>query len=147
MEYSKELHDRVRENLHMFDYPRFDDGDIDDLLGEIDRLTAANKWVSVKVALPECKKSVFISCVSPHTGNQFTQKAVYISPKAVLADDFLSDECDCSDGIMEYDDENDCYWVAEGWFEDSLEAEINYHITWEVTHWQPLPAPPTGGEI
>jgi hypothetical protein len=106
-------------------------------------LTAANKWVSVKDALPECKKSVFISCTSPHTGNRFTQKAVYISPKTVLADDFLSDECDCSDGIMEYDDENDCYWVTEGWFEDSLEAEINYHITWEVTHWQPLPPPPT----
>ena len=27
---------------------------------EISRLTAANKWVSVKDALPECKKSVFI---------------------------------------------------------------------------------------
>ena len=38
MTYSKELHDRVRENLHMFDYPRFDDGDIHGLLDEIERL-------------------------------------------------------------------------------------------------------------
>jgi len=55
MTYSKELHDRVRQNLRMFDYPRFDDGDIDDLLDEIARLTAANKWVSVSERLPEVK--------------------------------------------------------------------------------------------
>ena len=40
MTYTKELHDRIRQNLRMFDYPRFDDGDIFCLLGEIDRLTA-----------------------------------------------------------------------------------------------------------
>lgn len=40
MKYSKELHDRIEQNLRMFDYPRFDDGDIDALLDEIDRLTA-----------------------------------------------------------------------------------------------------------
>jgi len=111
------------------------------LKAEIDRLNKLAQWIPVSERLPECKKSVFVSCISPHTGNRFTQKAVYISPKTVLADDFLSDECDCSDGIMEYDEENDCYWVTEGWFEDSLEAEINYHITWEVTHWLPLPNP------
>jgi len=40
MKYSNELHERVRQNLRMFDYPRFDDGDIDCLLDEIERLTA-----------------------------------------------------------------------------------------------------------
>ena len=38
MKYSKELHERVRQNLRMFDYPHFDDGDIDALLDEIERL-------------------------------------------------------------------------------------------------------------
>ena len=35
MNYSKELHDRIEQNLRMFDFPRFDDGDIEALIGEI----------------------------------------------------------------------------------------------------------------
>ena len=148
MEYSKELH---RQTQEVFDSGEWNKNteviskllhNIPVFLAEIDRLNKLTQWVPVSERLPECKKSVFVSCISPHTGNRFTQKAVYISPKTVLADDFLSDECDCSDGIMEYDEEKDCYWVTEGWFEDSLEAEINYHITWEVTHWMTLPNPP-----
>ena len=47
MKYSKELHDRVRQNLRMFDYPRFDDGDIDTLLDEIERLQAERRWIPI----------------------------------------------------------------------------------------------------
>jgi len=38
--YDKELRDRIEQNLRMFDYPIFDDGDIEALPGEITRLTA-----------------------------------------------------------------------------------------------------------
>src|SRR5574343_1904818 len=50
MKYTQELHDRVRQNLRMFDYPRFDDGDIEALLDEIDRLAAEverHRWIPV----------------------------------------------------------------------------------------------------
>lgn len=53
MKYSKELHERVRQNLRMFDYPRFDDGDIDALLDEIERLQAERRWIPVSERLPE----------------------------------------------------------------------------------------------
>lgn len=53
MKYSKELHERVRQNLRMFDYPRFDDGDIDTLLEEIERLQAERRWIPVSERLPE----------------------------------------------------------------------------------------------
>ena len=53
MKYSKELHDRVEQNLRMFDYPRFDDGDIFALLDEIDRLNAERRWIPVSEKLPE----------------------------------------------------------------------------------------------
>ncbi len=33
----------------MFDYPRFDDGDIDDLLNEIDRLEETNKTLEERI--------------------------------------------------------------------------------------------------
>lgn len=49
MTYTKELYDRVRQNLRMFDYPRFDDGDIDDLLNEIDRLEETNKTLEERI--------------------------------------------------------------------------------------------------
>lgn len=49
MKYSKELHERVRQNLRMFDYPRFDDGDIDALLDEIERLQNENTFLSAEV--------------------------------------------------------------------------------------------------
>ena len=51
MKYSKELHERVRQNLRMFDYPRFDDGDIDCLLDEIERLQAERRWTPVSERL------------------------------------------------------------------------------------------------
>lgn len=56
MRYDKELHERVRQNLRMFDYPRFDDGDIDALLDEIDRLEAEaekHRWIPVSERLPD----------------------------------------------------------------------------------------------
>ena len=53
MKYSKELHERVRQNLRMFDYPRFDDGDIDCLLDEIERLQAERRWIPASEKLPE----------------------------------------------------------------------------------------------
>lgn len=62
MKYSKELHERVRQNLRMFDYPRFDDGDIDALLDEIERLQAERRWIPVSERLPEMYKSVIIHC-------------------------------------------------------------------------------------
>lgn len=62
MKYSKELHERVRQNLRMFDYPRFDDGDIDCLLDEIERLQAERRWTPVSERLPE--KPVTVLAIS-----------------------------------------------------------------------------------
>jgi hypothetical protein len=66
------------------------------------------------------------------------EKACYIPPKTVLADDFLSDEWDC-ESAAEYDEEKDCYWVTEGWWEASWDAETNWKIAGEVIGWLPLP--------
>lgn len=57
MRYTKELHERVRQNLRMFDYPRFDDGDIEALLDEIDRLNAyALRLLSDETRTWHCEK-------------------------------------------------------------------------------------------
>ena len=62
MKYSKELHERVRQNLRMFDYPRFDDGDIDALLDEIERLREERRWIPVSEKLPEAYTPVIVYC-------------------------------------------------------------------------------------
>ena len=50
MKYTSELHERVRQNLRMFDYPRFDDGDIDALLDEIEHLNAELARLTAELA-------------------------------------------------------------------------------------------------
>ncbi len=101
----------------------------------------AMKWVPVGERLPEAKQSVLV--IVKHR-QRHIEKACYIPPKTVLAEDFLSDEFDCEDA-EEYDEENDCYWVKEGWWEDSWEADNNWKMSGEVTHWMPLPVQPEEG--
>lgn len=50
------------------------------------------------------------------------------------------------EGETEYDEENDCFWIPEGWWEsnyheDNLNWEIN-ETDGTITHWMPLPEPP-----
>ena len=51
MTYSKELHEKLRNNWAIDSV--WAGEHVPDLLDEIDRLTAANKWVSVSERLPE----------------------------------------------------------------------------------------------
>jgi hypothetical protein len=41
-----------------------------------------------------------------------------------------------------YDEENDCYWCPEGWYEENEYEETHWRVDHEVTHWMPLPDPP-----
>lgn len=45
----------------------------------------------------------------------------------------------------EYDEETDTYWLEEGWYEDTEFGDYAYTPISEgnVTHWMPLPEPPT----
>ena len=75
MKYSKELHDRVRQNLRMFDYPRFDDGDIDTLLDEIERLQAERRWIPVSERLPQ--DGIFVLACSASNHSYIVKKKTY----------------------------------------------------------------------
>jgi len=76
MKYSKELHERVRQNLRMFDYPRFDDGDIDCLLDEIERLQAERRWIPVSEKLPNDWQNVLAYSDAIHTAIYFKKDFV-----------------------------------------------------------------------
>lgn len=101
-----------------------------------------SKWISVKEQLPEALERVLVFYVND-LGKNRIDIGQHIPPKTVLAEDFLDEN---AEGCSEYDSGNDCYWVIEGWWEDSWQAEVNYKIHDVVTHWMPLPEPPVGKE-
>jgi hypothetical protein len=74
-------------------------------------------------------------------GAELITIADFIPYKTVQSPDFLSEECDPGDCDW-YDEENDCYWVNECWFESSYEADTNWVLTDEVIGWIPVSALP-----
>ena len=46
------------------------------------------------------------------------------------------------DDWADYDEEKDCYYTPEGWYEANEYEETHWHVTDPVTHWMPLPEPP-----
>jgi hypothetical protein len=106
---------------------------------ELEKLREQNRWIPVSERLPETQKDVLIQ-VKSTVGILHIEKACYIPPKTVLSADFLCDEF--ADEAEEYDETNDCYWVVEGWWESSFEADTNWKISGEVLRWTYLPSAP-----
>jgi len=93
------------------------------------------EWINVDERLPEVQKRVLV-CFTNHNGKTWTTCAEYIAPKSVLEADYMDENY--SDG-GEYDEEKDCYWTNDGWYEFNYEPEINWKLSDKVTHWMPLP--------
>jgi hypothetical protein len=89
------------------------------------------QWVPVAERLPKLNKVVFVK-IDAEKGQNITV-ASYVPPRTILASDFL--DPDYAEGCEDYDEEKDCYWVLEGWFESTIEAEINCQLSGTVTHW------------
>jgi hypothetical protein len=115
-------------------------GTLSEMVGQACALQEAARWIPVEERLPETKQDILVIVKNKKPR---VEKACYIPPKTILAEDFLSDECDC-ESVQEYDEENDSYWVVEGWWESSWESDANWKLSGEVTHWMPLPVPPEG---
>lgn len=96
------------------------------------------QWISVKEQLPEAKQQVLAVILTGYQNTQYTTMVVFIPEMTVKAEDFWSDDSDCT----EYNEEEDCYYVEAGWYEDSFESETQWKLSCEVTHWMPLPAKP-----
>lgn len=115
------------------------------LEGKIRELEQERRWISVKEANLEVWKK-YIVLLKNKEGKTYSGLAQYFPSKTVLEEDFISDECYEEESITEYDEENDCYWVREGWFEHTIEGEMEYRLSDEVIMVMPLPQPPKEGE-
>ena len=114
----------------------------DRLEAEIERLKVLNRWIPVTERLPESGQSVFVTCLTEE-GRKYTGLAQYFGEKekAVLEEDFIDDSC-WGEAGTEYDEENDCFWVKEGWFEFSLDGERAYRLSDPVIFYMALPELP-----
>ena len=101
-------------------------------------------WISVDERLPESEKIVLVSAVSKTFSYRHTLMVAHIGHH-----EFTTEDSDWREfeGDTEYDEENDCFWIPECWYEvNSVEDNGNWIIDsdYDVTHWMPLPEPPTG---
>ena len=117
-------------------------------LDEIIRLQETEqKWIPVGEADLQTWQKYIVVCKSKHNGlKTYTVLAQYFPPKTVLEEDFIDDQFYGEDSITEYDEENDCYWVKEGWFEYTYEGEMGYRLSDEVVMVMPFPQPPKDGK-
>lgn len=96
-----------------------------------------NDWISVKDRLPESGKHVLLCCGTTPNGRKYICDGYYAAPKSITCND-------CGDCTTEYDEENDEYFLLEGYYEVIKNWDDFSSITIGdlVTHWMPLPEPP-----
>ena len=99
-----------------------------------------SKWVSVKDKMPEPEIEVFILAL--RNGYEVLTTAMY-EDGTISTDDSAWNWYDLD---FDYDEERDVYLIPEGWWEYrhyNPDDVYNNVVDDEVTHWLPLPEPPT----
>ena len=103
----------------------------------------AESWISVEDELPEAAVRVYaVQQYINEVGKiiMWQTMAQYIPPMTINADDFLDPYY--ADDLQEYNEEDDIFYVKEGWFETNIESDINYKIN-DIKYWKPqFPMPP-----
>lgn len=101
-----------------------------------------NNWISVNDHLPKAEEEVRLFCKTKYGNSTYQCQGFYIPEKMNSEDSgFLWNY-----ETLEYDEENDVYYVQSGWYE-----QIHNWDNWcaatindEVLYWMPLPENPEG---
>lgn len=101
-------------------------------------------WISVEERLPEPGVPVLVY-LPPHEGRASRRlRAQWSDGKSLEVGE---DAGWAADEWAVYDQERDTYFCPEGWFETNEYEETHWQLSDRpVTHWQPLPAPPSPAE-
>ena len=92
-------------------------------------------WIDVNDQMPKHDTRVLV-CYKNELEKDRVEIAEYIPPRTILAENYFNSE---AEGCDEYDEEKDCWWVKEGWYEASWTADTNWALGYTPTHWMPLP--------
>lgn len=69
-------------------------------------------------------------------GKERRIRAYYVQPLTYICDLELNDE------NYDYSEEKDEFYLKEGWYECNDCEEINWRVTYTITHFMPLPTSP-----
>jgi hypothetical protein len=112
---------------------------------EIERLREAQRWIPMTERLPEAEHIVIAWVKSKTTPTyQFATQLAHVGHHEKTTEDWRDYE-----GDTEYDEENDCFWIKECWYEVNI---VDDNPNWQVdddyivTHWMELPTPPEEGD-
>ena len=108
---------------------------MDTLHNKISSLPTYGEWISVEERLPENEQNVL------WTFKNSCWKSRVI--RCFYARKFQVEIYDDPYDFWEWNEEKDEYYIPEWWYESNEYDEVNYAISDEITHWQPLPLPPS----
>lgn len=103
------------------------------------------RWIPASEP-PKSQKAVLVSAKDKTYDYRRTLRAAHIGHHEVTTEDYGWQEYE---GDTEYDEEKDCFWIPECWYESNvMEDNDNWIIDsdYEVTHWMHLPTPPKEDE-
>lgn len=100
------------------------------------------RWIPATERLPNSERVVLVSALTKTFRHRHTLMAAHIGHH-----EFTTEDTDWREyeGDTEYDEENDCFWIPECWYEvNAIDDNGNWIIDseYDVTHWMPLPEPP-----
>lgn len=123
---------------------------VDDMLDEVDCFqpsdVAPEGWISVKDKLPEPETEVLAVCV--RTGYRFICPVIF-EDGTMLTQNSMWNWYEL-ENYGTYSEENDDYFIPEGWWENrqfTPDDIYNNPVDCTVTHWMPLPEPPTSARM
>lgn len=101
-----------------------------------------DRWIPVTEQLPESGKHVLLCCEVRPAMKRYICDGYYAKAKSIINSCSFDYEC-----AVEYDEEQDEYFLLEGFYEVIKNWDEYTSITIEdfVTHWMPMPEPPKEG--
>ena len=108
-----------------------------------DTNVGSNGWIPCSVAMPPVETEVFIVAKRKYRGGEVR----YITTTAMYEDGTVLENDSCwgwEDIEGEWDEENDCYIIPEGWWENrhyNPDEVYNNAVDDEVVAWHQLPQP------
>lgn len=101
---------------------------------------AADAWIQVSERLPDSGSTVIAYYLNSY-GKGRTIRAQHVEAWTIEAEDVADVDTDC----VEYSEQDDCYYLLQGWYEciDNWDEYYRVAVTeGPITHWMPQPAAP-----